>query len=173
MSNDTNWSALREERKALVERVRALPFDSAWREVRAALEASPSLYADNRVLTVYEGPTRSFLLPLPFELLQDFIEHRGSQAADCMFGNAADPHPLVAAYCLHALSELEDTRLPEATARVAERRERIHTIYGCFGWEGTLAEYARRLHDEYVETLEQQRKLLQATAARAGQLIDL
>jgi hypothetical protein len=158
MSNDTNWNALREERQALVGRFRALPFDAAWQEVRAALEASPSLYADNRVLTVYEGPTRSFLLPLPFELLQHFIQHRGVQAIDCLFRHTVDPHPLVAAYCLHALSELEDPCLPEAAARVIDRRERIHTVYGCFGWEGTLAEYGRKLHDEYVETLEQERK---------------
>src|SRR2546429_9988179 len=71
MSDDTNWNALKEERRAVVERIRALPFDAAWQEVRAALDASPSLYADNRVLTVYEGPTKSFLLPLPFELLRD------------------------------------------------------------------------------------------------------
>lgn len=157
MNSDTDWNALRDERRELVERVRALPFDAAWREVRAALEASPSVYADNSVLTVYEGPTRSFLLPLALELLRDFIEHRDSLAADCVFGHAADPHPLVAGYCLHALSELEDPRLTEAATRVADRPERIHTIFGSFGWEGTLAEYCRKLHDEYIETLEQNR----------------
>lgn len=157
MSSDTDWNALRDERRKFVERVRALPFDAAWREVRVALEASPSLYSDNRVLTVYEGPTHSFLLPLPFELLQDFIGHRGSQAADCVHANAADPHPLVAAYCLHALSELKDARLIEAATRVSDRSELIHSIYGSFGWEGTLAEYGRRLHDEYAEMLEENR----------------
>jgi len=153
VNDDTNWKALREEREALVERVRALPFDSAWREVREALEASPSLFADNRVLTVYEGPTRSFLLLLPFELLRDFMRHRGAQAIDAILGHAADPHPLLAAYCLRALLEAEDPRLVEAVGRVAGRQERIHTINGCFSWEGTLAEYSQKLHDEYVETL--------------------
>ena len=157
MSNDTNWKAIREERQALVERIRALPFDAAWQKVREALEASPSLYTDNRVLTVYEGPTRSFLLPLPFELLQGFIQHRGAQAIDTIFGHTADPNPLVAGYCLHALSEAGDPRLVDAAARVAGRSERIQTIYGCFGWEGTLAEYGRKLHDEYIQTLEQER----------------
>ncbi|MES2709859.1 MAG: hypothetical protein V4726_24900 [Verrucomicrobiota bacterium] len=157
MSDDTNWNALKEERRAVVERIRGLAFDAAAQEVRAALEASPSLYADNRVLTVYEGPTRSFLLPLAFELLHDFIQQRGAQAVDWLFAHSADANPLVAAYCLHALSEVEDGRLPKAAASVAERSERIHTIYGSFGWEGTLSEYARKLHDEYVETLEQSR----------------
>lgn len=155
MSDDTNWNALKAERHAVVERIRGLAFDAAAREVRAALEASPSLYADNRVLTVYEGPTKSFLLPLPFELLQDFIQQRGAQAVDWLFAHSSDAHPLVAAYCLHALSELADGHLPAAAARVAERSERIHTIYGSFGWEGTLSEYGRKLHDEYLETLEQ------------------
>lgn len=82
MDDDTNWNALAAERRAVVERIRAMPFDGAWKEVRAALEASPSLDADKRVLTVYEGPTRSFLLPLPFELLRDFIQQRGAQAED-------------------------------------------------------------------------------------------
>lgn len=156
MSDDTNWNALKEERRAVVERIRVLPFDAAWQGVRAALEASPSLYRDNCVLTVYEGPTRSFLLPLPLELLQDFIQQRGAQGADCLFAHSADAHPLVAAYCLFALSEMKDGRLPEAAASVAGRSERIHTVYGSFGWEGTLSEYGRKLHDDYVETLEQE-----------------
>jgi hypothetical protein len=151
MSNDTNWNALREERRALVERIRALPLDAAWQEVRAALETSPSIYADTRVLTVYEGPTRSFLLPLPFELLQDFIQQRGAPAAEWLFGHTGDAHPLVAAYCLHGLSVLNDPRLPEAAAKVARRSERIHTVYGSFGWEGTLSEYGRKLNDEYLD----------------------
>lgn len=159
MDDDTNWNALTAERRAVVERIRAMPFDGAWREVRAALEASPSLDADKRVFTVYEGPTRSFLLPLPFELLRDFIQQRGAQAEDWLFSQSADAHPLVAAYCLHALSQLEDARLPEAAARVADRSECIRTIYGCFGWEGTLSAYARKLHNEYVDTLSQNRNL--------------
>ena len=157
MSNDTDWNALREERKALVERFRGLSFEAAWREVRAALEASPSLYADKRVLTVYEGPIRSFLLPLPFELLQDFIQQRGAPAIEAIFRHVTDPNPLVVGYCLHALSEVEDSRLVEAAAKVADRQEHVHAIYGCFGWEGTLAEYARKLQDEYVESREQER----------------
>ncbi len=157
MNDDTNWNALAAERRAVVERINAMPFDGAWKEVRAALEASPSLDAGKRVLTVYEGPTRSFLLPLPFELLRDFIQQRGTQAEDWLFSQSSDAHPLVAAYCLHALSQLEDARLPDAAARVADRSECIRTIYGCFGWEGTLSAYGRKLHDEYVETLSQRR----------------
>ena len=157
MDDNTNWNALAAERRAVVDRIRAMSFDEAWTEVRAALEASPSLDADDRVLTVYEGPTRAFLLPLPFELLRDFIQHRGAQTADWLFSQSADAHPLVAAYSLHALSQLEDARLPEAAARVAERSERIRTIYGSFGWEGTLSAYGHKLHDEYVETCSQNR----------------
>jgi hypothetical protein len=150
MGKEPDWEAIRKERKSLVDRVRALPFDAAWDEVRAALESSPSIYSDNRILTVYEGPIRSFLLPLPFELLRDFVKQRGALAADHLVEHAADRHPLVAAYCLHALSELGDSRLPAAAARVANRSERIQAIYGCFGWEGTLAEYGQKLHDSFV-----------------------
>ncbi len=137
-----------------MERFRALPFDDAWQELRAALEASPSIYSDNHVLTVYEGPIRSFLQPIPFELLRTFVKEQGTSAVNCLFVHSDDSHPLVAAYCLHALYESEDQRLPEAAARVANRLETIHAIYGCFGWTGTLSEYGQRLLKEYSEEME-------------------
>jgi hypothetical protein len=152
-TDDTNWEALRKERQVLVERIRALPLEEAWREVRAALESSPSLYTDRLVLTVYEGPTRAFLLPLPYELLRDFTERRGATAIDRLREHTSDAHPLVAAYCLHALVRLEDPRLPEAVARVAGRTEKIHAIYGSFARSGTLAQYGRQLLDDYHDSL--------------------
>lgn len=150
----TSSESLLEERRALAEHIRGMNFDAAWQEIRIALEATPPLRSDSLLPTVYEGPTRSLLLPLPFELLRDLLERPGAQAIDCIAENAADPHPLVAAYCMHALSDLEDPRLIQAAAGVADRPERILTIFGCFVWEGTLAEYGRKLLNEKAETLE-------------------
>ena len=153
MCSNTDWTALKEQRNALVERFRALPFDVAWQELRAALEKSPSIYSDN-ILTVYEGPIRTFLLPLPYELLRAFIQERGAIAADCLFLHSEDSSPLVSAYCLHGLAELEDKRLPEAAARVANRQDKIHTIFGSFGWTGKLSEYGLKLQQQYSDDVE-------------------
>jgi hypothetical protein len=90
MGDEVDWKALREERTALVERIRAEPIEVAWRDVRAALEESPSISTGRQILTVYEGPIRTFLLPLPYELLQDFVERRGASAADWVFAHAGD-----------------------------------------------------------------------------------
>jgi len=119
------------------------------------MEASPPLHPDEPVPTVYEGPNRSFLLPLPYELLQDFMTHRSTQALDIIFEHTADANPLVAAYCLRALSNAADPRLVEAVARFDCRQERIEATYGCFAWEGTLAEYGKMLLDEYLKSREE------------------
>ncbi len=107
-------------------------------------------------MTVYEGPADSLALPpLPMELLRDFMRERGEKAADCCFVHAGDPHPLVAAYCLYALSEEVDPRVPEATAQVAARTERIRAVYGSYVWTGTLAGYGRKLYEEHVDVDEE------------------
>ena len=45
------------------------------------------------------------------------------------------------------LNEIDPHRFPSYVSSVAGRTERIHAIYGSFGWEGSLAEYAIRLRD--------------------------
>jgi len=59
-----------------------------------------------------------------------------------------DPEPLVVGYALHALSQTEASRFEELASVVKDREEEIHTIFGSFGWQGSLAEYAVRLQEE-------------------------
>jgi len=153
MTDTSEWDLLREERQAVVERFRALPFESAWGEVRAAIENDPG--SPDGTTYVYESsPRGTFLTPLPTELVNAFVEGHGERALDALHRHAGDPNPLVAAYSLLALFNADDSRLVNVALRVANRTEFIRTVDDCFAWSGTLAEYARKLSNEYVETLD-------------------
>ena len=120
----------------------------AWPRVRQHLIESPSILPEEEIPTVWEGPNRGWLLPLPFESLRDFVRKYRQDATEKLVEALKDPEPLVVGYALHALSQIEASRFGKLSAAVEHREEGIHTIFGSFGWEGSLAEYAIRLREE-------------------------
>ena len=148
MPKEPTVEELESERREILRAALAGSSDEAWSRVRRHLIESPSILPEEAVPTVWEGPSRAWLLPLPFEVLHDFLRRFASQAVQHLTVALSDSEPLVVGYALHALSEFDEERFPAHLLRVADRTERIHTIYGSFGWEGSLAEYAVRLRDD-------------------------
>lgn len=150
MGDQINWAKECEEQQRIVARVRALPIDAAWQEVRSAIQHSKAHRLEEQQFVIYEGATH-VSSPLPYELFDSFIHDRGDAAADYLYQYVTDPHPAVAGYCIHGLFELEDSRLPDAALRMLDRREHIRAGFGSFYWSGTLGDYARQLRDEYMK----------------------
>lgn len=148
MPKEPSITELEAERREILRAVLAGSSEEAWPRVRQLLIESPSILPDKGVLTIWEGPSRGVLLPLPFEALRDFIHQFRNAATNHLVSALSDSHPLVVGYALHALSEIDPDRFSTYASSVAGRTERIHTIYGSFGWEGSLADYAIRLRDD-------------------------
>jgi hypothetical protein len=139
---------LQSERRELLRAALAGSTEEAWPRVRQLLVESPSILPDEGALTIWEGPSRGVLLPLPFEALREFIRRFRDAAIKHLVSALSDSQPLVVGYALHALSQIDPDRFSTYAASVASRTERIHTVYGSFGWEGSLADYAIRLRDD-------------------------
>ena len=150
MGDQIDWAKEREEQQQIVARVRALPIDAAWREVRSAIHHSKAHRLEEEQFVIYEGATH-VSPPLPYELFDFFIHDWGVAAADCLVQHVTDPHPAVAGYCIYGLFELNDSRLPAAALRMLDRCEHIRAGCGSFYWTGTLGDYARKLRAEYIE----------------------
>jgi hypothetical protein len=149
MTHQPNFEALKEERATFVESVVARPTTDAWVRISQILLESPPCREDEPLPTVYEGPARSYLLPLPYQILSAFIKRHGTNALDLLFQHCDDASPLLAAYCIFGLAHAEDSRLERAAQKVNGRNETLATLYGCFGWEGTLSEYAAEKLQEF------------------------
>jgi len=139
---------LEAERRAILDTALNGTASESWPRVRQILVESPSLFTDRRIHTIWEGPTRGWLLPLPFEALRDFVRRYRSDASQHLVAALEDSNPNVVRYALHALSDVAPEHMAAYAGIVAGRRETIHAIFGSFGWEGTLAEYAIHLQDE-------------------------
>jgi hypothetical protein len=148
MPKESSITEIESERRDLLRTTLSGSSDEAWPRVRQLLTESPSILPDKGVLTVWEGPSRGVILPLPFEVLRDFIRRFGDSATKHLVSALSDSEPLVTGYALHALNEIDPQRFSSYISSVVGRTERIHTIYGSFGWEGSLAEYAIRLRDD-------------------------
>lgn len=145
MSKEPTIEQLQNERRAILDSALTGDVSDSWPRVRRHLIASPSIYTDRHINTVWEGPSRSFLLPLPFEVLRGFTRQFGTGTVPTLRSALADSEPLVVAYALHALSKVDSDHFATHAQTVSDRQEPLHTMHGSFGWEGTLAEYAVRL----------------------------
>lgn len=148
MPKEPSVEHMQKERSELIRCALEGDVTEAWSRVRQHLIDSPSLFTDHHVYTIWEGPTRGWLLPLPFEVLRDFTRRFGDAATTPLVSALTDIEPNVVGYALHALSEIDSQRFASYIPSVAHRLEAIHTIYGSFGWEGTLTDYAARLNDD-------------------------
>jgi hypothetical protein len=74
MSAEPDFEALKAERAALVESIVSLPTADAWVRISKILQESRPIIPDEPVPTVYEGPSRSYLLPLPYEVLSEKLQ---------------------------------------------------------------------------------------------------
>jgi hypothetical protein len=81
-------------------------------------------------------------------VLREFTRRFGEAAKAPLVSALTDTEPNVVGYALHALSEIDSEHFDSYISSVADRHETIHTICGSFGWEGSLSEYASRLHDD-------------------------
>jgi hypothetical protein len=148
MPKDPTIEQFQEERRAILGSTLAGTPSDSWPRVRQHLVASPSIYTDRHINTVWEGPSRSLLLPLPFEVLRDFTRRFGSEAVPILIAALSDPEPLVVGYALHALSKIDSDHFAAHARSVADRQEALQTICGSLGWEGSIAEYGIRLHTD-------------------------
>lgn len=148
MPKEPSVEHMQKERSELIRCALEGDVAEAWSRVRQHLIDSPSLFSEHHVHTIWEGPTRGWLLPLPFEVLRDFTRRFGDAATTSLVSALGDTEPNVVGYALHALSEIDSEHFTSYISSVADRRETIHTIYGSFGWEGSISEYARKLHDD-------------------------
>ncbi len=141
---------LLQERRELVKTLLEGGMAESWPRVRQQLIGSASIYAGRHVHTIWEGPSRQWLLPLPFEVLRDFVLQFGAESRVPLTAALEDSEPNVVGYALHALSEIAPDSFATYVQAVSDRQEWIHTLYGSFAWEGTLAEYGVRLHEEIL-----------------------
>jgi hypothetical protein len=139
---------LETERCAILDLALSGTASESWPRVRQILVESPSLFTDRHIYTIWEGPTRGLLLPLPFEALREFVRRHRGEATQHLVVALEDSDPNLVGYALHALSQITSEHMPTYAATVAGRTETIHAIYGSFGWEGTLAQYAVHLQDD-------------------------
>lgn len=148
MPKEPSVAELEAERRIILDSALRGTASESWPRIRQILVESPSLFTDRRVHTIWEGPARAWLLPLPFEALREFVRHHRSDATRHLLAALEDSEANVVGYALHALSDVASDDLPAYAAKVAGRTETIHTVYGSFGWEGTLAEYAIHLQND-------------------------
>jgi hypothetical protein len=147
MPKEPSLAELKEERRHVLRIALSGSCGDAWPRVRQHLIDSPSIFTDRHVHTIWEGPGRGWLLPLPFEVLRDFVQRFGNDATKELAAALRDTEPNVVGYALHALSQIDSEHFQEYAPLVSDRTEPIHSIFGSFGWEGSLAEYALHLRD--------------------------
>jgi hypothetical protein len=148
MPKGQSITELESERKELLRTTLAGTSEEAWLRVRQFLLESPLIFPDEGVMTIWEGPSRGAILPLPFEALCGFVRRFGDAAEKRLISALSDSEPLVVGYALHALSNIDRDRFSSHISSVATRTEKIHAIFGSFGWEGSLGDYAIRLRDD-------------------------
>jgi len=149
MSVEPNLKNLKADRDVLVKAIISLPLLDAWTKVRQILLESSPFIKTEPVPTIYEGPTRAFLLPLPYEVLIKFIKLHGDNALTLLLQHSNDSSPLLAAYSVFGLFHAGNFRFVQAAQKLNGRNEIIFTLFGCFAWEGTLSEYAHQKMQEF------------------------
>lgn len=146
MPKESSITELENERRQVLRVALSGSCSDAWPRVRQHLIDSPSIFTKRPTHTIWEGPSRrGWLLPLPFEVLRDFVQRFGNEATKELVASLRDSEPNVVGYALHALFQIDSEHFPEYAQVVSSRTEPIHAIYGSFLWEGSLADYALHL----------------------------
>ena len=115
--------------------------DEQWAAVESAVAASRR---EGGLDLVHESPLRSGTVPLPYELVMAFVGRFRESADGFLRSKLTHADPVVVGYALFALDQIE-APLRDAAAALRHRTEPLWAGAGCFGWRGTLAEYAERL----------------------------
>lgn len=149
MGHKWTWKELQEKQDQWI---RAAFCDSAaesWPLIRKLIEEADDITPGTK--TIWEGPGRAATLPLSYQAVTEFIRRYEDDAKAILAEAASDNDPLVAGHALMGLDWCDSPLLRSAASRCGNRPEPVHSIYGSFGWEGTLAEYAERLTNESSE----------------------
>ena len=149
MGHKWTWQQLQEKQD---QRISASLGDSAvesWPTIRKLIEKADDITPGTK--TIWEGPGRAATLPLSYQAVIEFIRRYEDDAKVVLSEAADDDNPVVAGHCLMGLDWCDSPLLGDAAARCNERSEMVHSIYGSFGWEGTLAEYGARLTKDNSE----------------------
>jgi hypothetical protein len=81
MGKEPSVEKLEAERRGILESALSGTADESWPRIRKILEDSESLYTDEHVNTIWEGPTRGWLLPLTLEALHHFTRRFPCEAS--------------------------------------------------------------------------------------------
>ncbi|MCG8598900.1 MAG: hypothetical protein MI807_02050 [Verrucomicrobiales bacterium] len=149
MGHKWTWRELQEKQD---QRIHASFGDSAtdsWPSIRKLISEADDITPGTK--TIWEGPGRAGTLPISYQAGTEFIRRYEDDAKAILAEAAGEDDAVVAGHALMGLDWCDSPLLADAAARCGNRTETVHSIYGSFGWEGTLAEYAERLTNESSE----------------------
>jgi len=149
MGHKWTWQQLQAEQDKRIQDAMSDSAASSWPAIRKLIEQADEILPGT--MTIWEGPGRAATYPISYQAVTDFIKRFDDAAKRVLGENVTDQSPVVAGHCLMGLSWCDSPLLSEAASRCRDRLEQIHSIYGSFGWEGSLAEYAVRLTNEDSE----------------------
>ena len=147
MEPQWEWQKLQNEQKQRIADALSDDPEKSWIGIRTLVEEAPPI-EENGSPAIWEGPGRAATLPLSYEALTTFIRQHDGEAQQILAKHSNDRNPVVAGHCLMALGWCHSELLTEAVSRCEARTDMIHSIYGSFGWEGSLHEYGERLLDD-------------------------
>ena len=148
MGKETSYDELKEEREHILKEILQGSIDEIWSNLKKVMIESDSLYTDRHVHTIWEGPSRGWLLPLPYESIKAFIELHPSESVKYFSKGLESSEVNIVGYSINVLAHISPETLKENMYLVDSRNEEIHTIFGSFGWSGTLKEYAIKESEE-------------------------
>lgn len=146
MEQQWTWEQLREKQDQRIRAALGVSAAESWPAIRELIAEADEMTPGTK--TIWEGPGRGATLPISYQAVTDFIELYDEEAQQILADSVGSDDPVVAGHCLMGLSSCESPLLVVAVTRCRNRTESVFSIYGGFGWEGTLAEYADRLQKE-------------------------
>lgn len=149
MEQTLGWRELQDRQDLRVQDCLRDTAEESWVGIRKLVEEATEI--SRNTTTIWEGPGRAATLPISYQAIRNFIEKHGRQAEEILCEFAYEANPAISGHCLMGLSWCDSPLLPKAAQACTGRSETIFSIHGCFGWEGSLEEYATRLVTEEDE----------------------